>query len=69
MTKMIEVPESLLKSLARAADAFERLEDELEDYLIGRDEKLLARLLKARRQHLDGDTTSLEELKKELCIE
>jgi hypothetical protein len=58
-----------LKSLARAADAFSRFEDELEDYLLSRDERFVRRMREARAAHLAGDTLPLDEITKELCIE
>lgn len=69
MAKSVEVPVSLLKKLARAAEAFSQLEDDLEDYLLSRDPEFVARMREARAAHLAGRVRRLSELKQELCIE
>ena len=69
VAKSVEVPVSLLRKLARAAEAFSRLEDDLEDYLLSRDPQFVARMREARAAHLEGQVRPLSELKQELCIE
>lgn len=69
MSRTVEVPLSLLRKVARAADAFAQLEDELEDYLLSRDGEFVARMREARAAHLAGQTRPLNDLKRELCIE
>lgn len=69
MAKTVEVPLSLLRRMARAAEAFAQLEDELEDYLLSRDPEFIARMREARAQHLAGKMRPLTDLKQELCIE
>ena len=69
MAKSVEVPLSLLRKMARAAEAFARLEDELEDYLLARDPQFIARMREARSAHLAGQVRPLADLKQELCIE
>ena len=69
LAKTVEVPASLLRKLARAAEAFGRLEDDLEDYLLSRDPHFVARMREARAAHLAGRLRPLSELKQELCIE
>ena len=69
MPRTVEVPISLLKNLARVADAFAHFEDELEDYLLSQDEQFIGRMREARSAHLAGKVRPLDDLKKELCIE
>lgn len=69
MAKTVEVPVSLLRSMARAADVFARFEDELEDYLLSQDARFVSRMREARAAHLAGKVRPLDDLKKELCIE
>jgi hypothetical protein len=69
MVKSVEVPVSLLKKMARAAEAFSQFEDDLEDYLLSQDPQFVARMREARAAHLAGRVRSLADLKQELCIE
>jgi hypothetical protein len=69
MAKTVEIPIALLKAMARATEAFGRLEDELEDYLLGQDPAFIARMREARSSHLAGGLLSLGELKAEYCTE
>jgi hypothetical protein len=69
MVKSVEVPLSLLKRVARAAEAFRQLEDDLEDYLLSRDPRFVARMREARAAHLAGRARPLSDIKQELCIE
>ena len=63
MAETIEVPLSLLQKIAEVTEAFQLLEDELEDYLISTDEQLLSRLSEARRDHLAGRLRSFSEIR------
>ena len=69
MVKSVEFPVSLLKRMAHAAEAFSRLEEELEDYLLSRDLQFVARMREARAAHLGGRVRPLCDLKQELRIE
>lgn len=69
MAKTIEVPLTLLRKMARAADAFAHLEEELEDYLLAHDPEMIDQMRAARAAHLRGDVRDLSELKRDLCIE
>ena len=69
MATTVEVPVSLLRKLARAAQAFSELEDDLEDYLLSRDPRFVARMRDARVAHLAGRVRPLSDVKRELCIE
>ncbi len=65
----VPVPVSLLHKMSEVADAFEAFQDELEDYLLAQDAAFLARMRRARTQHLEGETHPLDELKHKVCIE
>ena len=65
----VSVPVSLLQRISEALQAFEKLQDELEDYLLSQDAGFLTRMQQARAHHLEGKTQTLEDLKHELCIE
>jgi len=69
MVKSVEVPLSLLRKVARAAEAFRQLEDDLEDYLLSKDPRFVAHMREARAAHLAGQVRPLSDLKQELCIE
>ena len=69
MAKSVEIPMTLLKAMARATEAFGRLEEELEDYLLAQNPEFIARMREARATHLAGDLVSLGELKAEYCTE
>lgn len=69
MAKTIEVPVSLLRKMARAATAFSDFEDELEDFLLARDDAFISGMRESRRAHLAGEVRSLDKIKQELCIE
>jgi len=63
MAKTVEIPVSLLKAMARVREAFGRLEDEIEGYLLARDPDFIAKMREVRASHLAGDLVSLGELK------
>lgn len=69
MTKTVQVPETLLKKLSNAVQAFSELEDELEDFLFSSDPEFLEKMRRAQVSHRSGATRSLDDLKQELCIE
>jgi hypothetical protein len=69
MAKSVEIPMTLVKAVARATEAFGRLEEELEDYLLAEDPGFIARMREARATHLAGDLVSLGELKPEYCTD
>ncbi len=55
MADTVEVPISLLQRMAKAREAFESLDEELEDFLVSQDKDLIERLKKARESHLSGE--------------
>ena len=68
-TDTVSIPTSLLQKMSEAARAFDAFQDELEDYLLSRDDDFVAHMRQARTHHLKGETRSLDLLKQELCIE
>jgi len=69
MPKTIEVSESLIKKISKASQAFQELEDELEDSLLLSDPEFLAKMRRSRADHIAGRVKPIEALKKELCID
>ncbi|GAB4545429.1 MAG: hypothetical protein Fur0020_14500 [Thermodesulfovibrionia bacterium] len=69
MGKTINVPISLLEKISEAARVFEDIEDEIEDFLLSKDPRFLAKMRRSRKDHLSGRTRPLKSLKKDLCIE
>ncbi len=69
MVKTVEVPLSLLRKMARAAESFAQLEDELENYLLAMDPEFISSIREARADHMAGKVRPLSDLKQELCIE
>ncbi|MBI2916523.1 MAG: hypothetical protein HYY01_00890 [Chloroflexi bacterium] len=61
MAETVEVPLSLIKKMARAADAFAQLEDELEDYLLAQNPEFVSRMREARAAHLAGNVRPLAD--------
>jgi hypothetical protein len=55
MADTVQVPISLLQRMAEATEAFESLEEELEDFLMSQDKTLIERLTQARESHLKGN--------------
>jgi len=66
MGNTVEIPTDIFRKFARAAEAFDDLQDALEDFLISHNPAFLRRLRKARREQLAGKTRPWEEFKREL---
>lgn len=66
---IVPIPVSLFQKMSEAAKAFETFRDEMEDYLLSQDAAFLEQMRQARTHHLEGQTRSLDTLKRELCIE
>ena len=66
MGHTVEVPSEILRKFARASQAFDDLQDALEDYLITHNRRLLRVLRQARREHLAGKTRPFAEFVAEL---
>jgi len=69
MSRMVSVPESLLKKISKAGQAFQDLEDELEDFLLVSDPDFLQKMRRSRKAHIEGETKPFQTLKRELCID
>ena len=52
----ITLPRAVVEKVLTAAEAFAGLQEELEDYLIAREPRLVKKLRQARREHLAGKT-------------
>lgn len=52
--KTVTLPKQMVERMLRVTIAFEGIHDELEDYLIAHQPKLLKKLRQARREHLQG---------------
>ena len=69
MTRMISVPETLIQKISEAGRAFQDLEDELEDFLLVSDTEFIEKMRRSKEAHIEGNTRSFDNLKKELCID
>ncbi|MBU0698944.1 MAG: hypothetical protein ABIK98_14055 [Pseudomonadota bacterium] len=69
MSRMISVPETILKKMSKASRAFQDLEDDLEDFLLVSDPDFLEKMRRSKKAHFDNETRPFEVLKKELCID
>ncbi len=63
MERTIPIPVSLLKKLQSAARAAEEAQDALEDFLLSRDHRFLARMRAARASHRAHRTKPFTALK------
>jgi hypothetical protein len=52
----VTLPRQMVVKVLQASEAVLALQDELEDYLIGRQPALVKKLRQARREHLAGKT-------------
>lgn len=68
MPKTVNLPVNILDKMKSAISAFDEFQDELEDYLLNENPAFLAKMRRARKQHILGKTQPLEKLKKSLCI-
>ena len=69
MIRMISVPETLIHKISEAGKAFQDLEDELEDFLLVSDTEFINKMRRSKKAHIEGNTRSFNNLKKELCID
>jgi len=65
-TNTITLPKKLFDSLIEAQKNWERVSNELEDFLLSLDKRFIRKMKKARKEHLKGKTRDLMKLKKEL---
>jgi len=64
MAKTVEVPTALLKKMSKAAQVLQEVEEEFEDFLLASDPAFLAKMRKARSEHLAGKTKPISRLTK-----
>jgi len=69
MKRMVSVPETLIQKISEAGRAFQALEDELEDFLFVSDAEFIEKMRRSKKAHIEGNTRSFHNLKKELCID
>jgi hypothetical protein len=65
-TNTINLPKKLFYSLIKAQESWERVSNELEDFLLSLDKRFIRKMKKARKEHLKGKTRDLIKLKQEL---
>jgi len=53
-TETVTLPKRIIEEVLEASEALITLQDELEDYLIGRHSGVLKKLRRAHREHLAG---------------
>lgn len=51
----VTLPKRLLKDLLQATEYFDKIQSELEDFVLSSDAKFLAKMRKARREHTKGE--------------
>ena len=59
MGKTVEVPVTLLKKMSKDAQVIHEVEEEFEDFLLASDPTFLAKMRKARAEHLGGKVKPL----------
>jgi hypothetical protein len=65
-TSTITLPKKLFDSLIEAQKNWERVSNELENFLLSLDKRFIRKMKKARKEHLKGKTRDLIKLKQEL---
>jgi hypothetical protein len=65
-TNTISLPKKLFDSLIEAQKKWERVSDELEDFLLSLDKRFLRKMKKAKREYERGKIKDFEELKRRL---
>jgi hypothetical protein len=65
-TNTIPLPKKLFDSLIEAQKKWEKVSDELEDFLLSLDKRFLRKMKKAKREHERGKTKDFKELKRRL---
>jgi hypothetical protein len=65
-TNTITLPKKLFDSLLKAQESWERVSNELEDFLLSLNKRFIRKMKKARKEHLRGKTRDLMKLKQEL---
>ena len=65
-SETIEVPKRVVDSMVEAYRKWEEFRDELEDFVFSRDFAFIKKMRKARKEHMEGKTRNLAELRREL---
>lgn len=68
MSQTLQLPSHLVKRLAAVCVEFEELHDELEDFLISQNPRLMRKLRKARHEDLAGKTRPYDQLAREMGL-
>jgi|YelNatPaOPRAMG01_1025707.scaffolds.fasta_scaffold59149_2 uncharacterized membrane protein (DUF106 family) len=64
--KTIVIPKKFFESMIEIQKKWEEFSNEFEDFLLSMDKRFIRKMRKARKEHLEGKTRKLEELKQEL---
>ncbi len=62
------MPKEVLNSMMKAYYAWGEFLDEFEDYILSSDKDILSKIGKARKEHKEGKTKNLQQLKKEVGV-
>jgi hypothetical protein len=60
----IAMPVKLIKKMGEAVRTIEDFINEFEDFILSKDKKFIAKMYKARQEHLSGHIKPFSELKK-----
>ncbi len=66
-TGTVTLPVSLVEKMLTASESFTQFSDELEDFLLARDPKFIAKMRAARADHLSGKTRPFEEIERKIA--
>jgi len=64
--QQVILPKKIFSSMIEALQKWQRLNDEIEDFLLASDSSFLAKMSKARQEHSRGVVRDLDNLKSEL---
>lgn len=60
----VTLPKKLFEDLVQATEYFEQMQSELENFILSRDTKFLAKMRKARRDHAKGKFSDWVKLRR-----
>ncbi|MEW5766858.1 MAG: hypothetical protein AB1797_04425 [bacterium] len=61
MPQTVQIPVELLTKMTKSLHLFEELSEELEDYLLTQDPAFIAKMRRARANHLSGKVRPLSD--------
>lgn len=64
----ITLPKKLFEDLVKTMEYFGQLQNELDDFMLGKDKKFLSDMRKARREHLSSSFSDWSKMKSEYGI-